>query len=534
VSGASNYRALRAPRADRSRTLRLTPRRNPLLARTARRCWCETGTALTDGYDLPCTAERFDQLERELSYENRGIRRQRAVAALLCVVIALVFLPAGGSRAASAPIPSVVASGTVGRSTTPGAHGGPSSYSLASSDGGIFAFGNAGYFGSMGGKSLVRPIAGMSATPDGGGYWLVASDGGIFAFGNAGYFGSTGAVALNRPIVGMSATPDGGGYWLVASDGGIFAFGNAGYFGSTGAVALNRPIVGMSATHSTSPPPPTTYCGTKSGAPLTTKVMIIFEENRDASSIYGSSAAPNLNTYAADCGSAQNYQSLTHPSLPNYLASTSGLSYASLPWPSTDCDPSVGCSTDNNNIFNQVGASGWTSYVESMTSNCQRTSSGTYTARHNPAAYYTDVSAQCQTNDVPMGTTSSGSLHTDVVNGTLPTVSAVTPNLVDDMHDGTIQRGDSWLAGWISQIVAGPDYRSGHLVVLIMWDEGSGNDNVSSMVPMIALSPYIVPGTTSSTLFTHFSLLAAAEGVAGVPTLADAAGANSLRQAFGF
>jgi hypothetical protein len=85
----------------------------------------------------------------------------------------------------------------------------------------------------------------MAATPDGHGYWLVASDGGIFTFGDAGFFGSTGAVVLNKPIVGMAATPDGHGYWLVASDGGIFTFGDAGFFGSTGAIALNKPIVGM-------------------------------------------------------------------------------------------------------------------------------------------------------------------------------------------------------------------------------------------------------------------------------------------------
>ena len=60
----------------------------------------------------------------------------------------------------------------------------------------------------------------MAVTPDGGGYWLVASDGGIFTFGDAAFFGSTGAMHLNKPIVGMAATPDGRGYWLVASDGG--------------------------------------------------------------------------------------------------------------------------------------------------------------------------------------------------------------------------------------------------------------------------------------------------------------------------
>jgi hypothetical protein len=63
---------------------------------------------------------------------------------------------------------------------------------------------------------------------------LVASDGGIFTFGDARFFGSTGAVRLNRPVVGMASTSTGQGYWLVASDGGIFTFGDAKFFGSTG------------------------------------------------------------------------------------------------------------------------------------------------------------------------------------------------------------------------------------------------------------------------------------------------------------
>jgi hypothetical protein len=44
----------------------------------------------------------------------------------------------------------------------------------------------------------------MAATPTGGGYWLVASDGGIFAFGDAGFLGSTGAIQLSQPVVGAS------------------------------------------------------------------------------------------------------------------------------------------------------------------------------------------------------------------------------------------------------------------------------------------------------------------------------------------
>jgi hypothetical protein len=102
-------------------------------------------------------------------------------------------------------------------------------------------------YGSMAGTTLNAPIVGVAITPDGGGYWLVASDGGIFAFGDAGFYGSMGGIDLNQPIVGISPTSDGKGYWEVAADGGIFSFGDAGFYGSTGAIRLNSPIVGIAA-----------------------------------------------------------------------------------------------------------------------------------------------------------------------------------------------------------------------------------------------------------------------------------------------
>ena len=135
-----------------------------------------------------------------------------------------------------------------GVASTPARAATSSGYWMVASDGGIFSYGAAAFFGSTGAVRLNRPIVGMASTPSGRGYWLVASDGGIFSFGDARFFGSTGAVRLNRPIVGMASTPSGRGYWMVASDGGIFSFGDARFFGSTGDVRLVRPIVGMAAT----------------------------------------------------------------------------------------------------------------------------------------------------------------------------------------------------------------------------------------------------------------------------------------------
>jgi hypothetical protein len=121
-------------------------------------------------------------------------------------------------------------------------------YWEVAADGGIFAFGDARFYGSMGGQPLNKPIVGIAVTPDGQGYWEVASDGGIFAFGDARFYGSMGGQPLNRPIVGIAVTPDGQGYWEVASDGGIFAFGDAAFYGSTGSLTLAQPIVGVAPT----------------------------------------------------------------------------------------------------------------------------------------------------------------------------------------------------------------------------------------------------------------------------------------------
>ncbi len=120
-------------------------------------------------------------------------------------------------------------------------------YWLVASDGGIFTFGAATFWGSAGALPLTRPVVGMATTPDRQGYWLVASDGGVFSYGDAGFYGSTGSIRLNQPIVGIAPTPDGHGYWLVAADGGVFAFGDAAFAGSMGGVRLNAPVVGIDA-----------------------------------------------------------------------------------------------------------------------------------------------------------------------------------------------------------------------------------------------------------------------------------------------
>jgi hypothetical protein len=152
--------------------------------------------------------------------------------------------PADGSACCSVTPGSASSTPAPAPTPTPtpaptGQHG----YWLVGSDGGIFSFGSAPFYGSTGATKLQRPVVGITPTADDGGYWLVASDGGIFAFGDAVYHGSIPGIGLapagssspkrlNAPIVGMVPSADGGGYFMVAADGGVFAFGDAKFAGS--------------------------------------------------------------------------------------------------------------------------------------------------------------------------------------------------------------------------------------------------------------------------------------------------------------
>jgi hypothetical protein len=110
---------------------------------------------------------------------------------------------------------------------------------MVASDGGIFAFGDAPFFGSLPGLGIhVNDIVSMSshlnAAGQVDGYWLVAADGGVFAFGGADYHGGLPGLGIkpNQPVIGVVASNRGSGYFLVAQDGGVFALGAPAFFGS--------------------------------------------------------------------------------------------------------------------------------------------------------------------------------------------------------------------------------------------------------------------------------------------------------------
>jgi hypothetical protein len=269
-------------------------------------------------------------------------------------------------------------------------------------------------------------------------------------------------------------------------------------------------------------PPP---CGERATPPAGYEhVVWIFFENHGYSQIVGSRSAPFLNrTLVKECGLATNYHAIGHPSLPNYIAATSGLSGAALAPFGNDCNAVGPCRIGAPSIFAQ--APSWGAYAEAMPRPCQHWFQGAYAASHNPATYYRSLS-DCELHDLGLRAL-GGALATD----TLPAFTFITPNLCHSMHSCGVGAGDAWLRRMVRKVTASPEYLGGTMAVFVTFDEsnpGSGDDRVATVV----VSPSTVPGTRSHVYFTHYSLLRTAEELLGLDLLGRASHAASMRSAF--
>lgn len=243
-------------------------------------------------------------------------------------------------------------------------------------------------------------------------------------------------------------------------------------------------------------------------------VVIIVEENKPSSNIIGNEAAPYINKLAQEYALASNYRAVTHPSLPNYLAMTSGTT-AGI---SNDCNPPGGsCVAKVASIADEIGKSGrnWKMYAEDMPAPCTATNSGSYAVKHNPFMYYpgvTDDGASCAAHVVPFTQLSSDLGGTS----TLPDYAFISPNLCNDMHNCSIQTGDAWLSQQVPAILASPAFTKQNSLLVITWDEGNSGSNT---VATIFAGPAAKKGFTSTVKYSHYSLLHTIESAWGLAPL---------------
>jgi phospholipase C len=263
-------------------------------------------------------------------------------------------------------------------------------------------------------------------------------------------------------------------------------------------------------------------------------VFTIVMENHSASEIIGNAAAPFINKLAQQNALASGYHdSFVHPSEPNYLWMVAGQNFGIL----DDNDPASHVVDTKSHIADQLELAGvsWKTYQEGMGAPCGLVSHGRYAAKHNPFVYFADIngwdgttfqpSARCNQHVVDYT-----ELDTDIAANALPRYVFITPNLDNDMHDGSIQQGDQWLQTEVGKILATDAFNNGG-VLFLLWDEGGGSFGAGDDPPFIAISPHAKPGFVSQADYDTSSYLATVQAMLGVAPLpcADASVAVTVK-----
>jgi hypothetical protein len=260
-------------------------------------------------------------------------------------------------------------------------------------------------------------------------------------------------------------------------------------------------------------------------SPVSSRVIVIVMENAEYGEVLGNRAAPYINALARRYGLATQSFAVGHPSLPNYLALTSG----STQGVSSDC---TACQVRASNIVDQLEAAGisWKAYLEDGPGACfQGAVAGGYAKKHNPFIYYEDIARSPHRCSRLVGFTQ---LAADLRRGQLPTYTWITPNLCDDGHDCGIAGSDRFLARTAPALLRelGP-----HGFLLLTWDEGSseggccGGAARGGQVATILAGPDVRRGGRDAHPVDHYGVLATIEEALGLPPLAGAAGPSGGR-----
>ena len=243
--------------------------------------------------------------------------------------------------------------------------------------------------------------------------------------------------------------------------------------------------------------------------PLPAHVIVVMEENHSYSQIIGSSEAPYINSLAAQGASFTNSHAITHPSQPNYLALFSGSTQGLT---SDSCPHTFSLANLGSELI--AAKKTFTGYSEGLpAAGSEVCVAGEYARKHVP---WTDFSNVPASDNQPF--TSFPSNFAD-----LPTIAWVIPDLLDDMHDGTIQQADSWLQTNLSAYVAWA--QSNNSLLIVTWDEN--DDAPGNQIPTIFVGPMVNPGAYSEDI-SHYNVLRTLEAIYKLPYAGKSASVKTI------
>ncbi len=233
--------------------------------------------------------------------------------------------------------------------------------------------------------------------------------------------------------------------------------------------------------------------------------LIVMENHSYAEAL----AAPFTASLARRYGVADAYHAVAHPSVPNYLALSSGST-----WGVRDDSYHVLPRRDLGTELTDAGVT-WRAYMEGLTADGCLDSPPPYDPGHDPFAFY---GGACPRNVVPLT-----GLAADL-GGSTPRFAWITPDRCHDTHDCPVATGDEWLREEVGAITGSSAWRSGG-VLFITWDEDDmGPDNHVLTLVVTPAARHVA----STRPYTHYSLLATVEDLLGVGRLGASAQAVAM------
>jgi phosphatidylinositol-3-phosphatase len=241
-------------------------------------------------------------------------------------------------------------------------------------------------------------------------------------------------------------------------------------------------------------------------------VFLIVMENKGYDQALGGDYTASLGSQYAV---ATNYHAVAHPSLPNYLALTSGST-----WGITDDE--YHALSSGEDVGSELTSAGipWRAYMEDMPDGCFD-SPPPYSLHHNPFAYY---GGRCPPNVAPLSQSDAD------LSGETPNFVWITPNNCHNEHSCSVSVGDRWLAEVVPKITGSEAWKKDG-VLFIVWDEEDDRKSTINRVPLIVVAPNLKEHRTDA-YYDHYSLLATIQDRLGVKRLGEADNARDIEDLF--
>ncbi|KAI0752732.1 phosphoesterase family-domain-containing protein [Daedaleopsis nitida] len=224
----------------------------------------------------------------------------------------------------------------------------------------------------------------------------------------------------------------------------------------------------------------------------------------------------------------ESFYAVTHPSEPNYIAAVGGDFFGSSD------DDFYHIPQNISSVVDLLEAKNisWASYQENMpydgftgfnfTENDYLLNNGStyvyYVRKHNGLIIFDSVT---NVTDRALRVRNFNDFANDVKANDIPQWNFITPNLVNDGHDTTIDFVGDWLNFWLIPLLGDEKFNNNRTIILLTFDENE-TTSINNRIYTLIIGggvPKNLRGTTDPTFYTHYSALSTVQANWGLQSL---------------